>query len=267
MTDTYEVYAIKYAERVGLRGENFVYRDQHDQPMPMDYYVWAIVGKDRAFVLDLGFDPEEGKRRGRSHLRCPADALSLIGLDAAKVEQVIVSHMHYDHCGNLGRFPNARFWIQDREMAYATGRFMTHAALRIAFSVDYVCDLVEAAHDGRCKFVDGDREVAPGISVHHVGGHTDGLQVVRVWTRRGWMVLASDATHFYANMTAGNPFPIVFNVAHMMVAYDRLRELADGPDNIIPGHDPLVMARYPSPSPELKGIVARLDVPPTAPLT
>ena len=40
-----------------------------------------------------------------------------------------------------------------------------------------------------------------------MGGHTDGMMVVRAHTRRGFMVLASDAAHFYENMTADRPFP------------------------------------------------------------
>ena len=86
-----------------------------------------------------------------------------------------------------------------------------------------------------------------------------GLQVVRVATRRGWMVLASDASHFYANMEEGRPFPIVWSVADMMDGYERMRGLAASREHIIPGHDPLVMQRYPAPTRELQGVVARLD--------
>ena len=89
-----------------------------------------------------------------------------------------------------------------------------------------------------------------------------GLQAVRVHTRRGWIVLASDASHFYENMEAVSPFPIVHNVADMLDGYDKLRRLADSPQHIIPGHDPLVMQRYPAPSADMQGIVCRLDVAP-----
>ena len=73
------------------------------------------------------------------------------------------------------------------------------------------------------------------------------------------MVLASDASHFYANLEQVRPFPSVFNVAEMVEGYARLRALADSPAHIIPGHDPLVLARYPAPAAALHGIVARLD--------
>jgi hypothetical protein len=45
----------------------------------------------------------------------------------------------------------------------------------------------------------------------------------------------------------------------MVEGYRKLRSLAASPEHVIPGHDPLVLERYPAPSPELRGIVARLD--------
>lgn len=92
-----------------------------------------------------------------------------------------------------------------------------------------------------------------------IGGDTMGLQVVRVKTRRGFVVLASDACHYYANMDELRPFPIVYNVGDMIDGWRRVRELADSVTHIIPGHDPEVMRRYPAPDTTLAGIVGRLD--------
>jgi hypothetical protein len=149
-------------------------------------------------------------------------------------------------------------------MAYATGRHMCHARLRMPFDVENVVDMVREVYRGRVAFHAGDAEIAPGISVHLVGGHSHGLQIVRVHTERGWVVVASDAVHFYANMETGNPFPIVFNVGDMMEGWETCRRLADSEHHIVPGHDPLVMQRYPAPAADLEGIAVRLDVPPRA---
>jgi glyoxylase-like metal-dependent hydrolase (beta-lactamase superfamily II) len=97
------------------------------------------------------------------------------------------------------------------------------------------------------------------LSVHHIGGHTLGLQAVRIWTRVGWLVLASDASHYYANMAESRPFPIVVDVAKMIDGWRRLRALASAPQHVVPGHDPLVVQRYRAPRAELEGIVVRLD--------
>ena len=105
--------------------------------------------------------------------------------------------------------------------------------------------------------------LAPGLSVHHVGGHTAGLQVVRVHTSVGWIVLASDSSHYYENMQRCRPFPVVFDVGAMVQGYDRLRELADDPRCIVPGHDPLVLRRYPPAGDGLAGTAVRLDAVPS----
>src|SRR5262249_56576183 len=136
--------------------------------------------------------------------------------------------------------------------------------LRQAFEVEDVVNMVRRVYRGSVVFHDGDAELAPGLSVHFLGGHTMGLQMVRVWTRRGWVVLASDASHLYANMWQERPFPIVYNVADMLAGHKKAYALAASRRHVIPGHDPLVLKRYPAPSRAHEGIVARLDVDPVA---
>jgi glyoxylase-like metal-dependent hydrolase (beta-lactamase superfamily II) len=258
----YEVYAVKYAHHARRASENFiggVPPDAHDGPMPLDYFVWLIRGDGREIVVDTGFSAAAAARRQRDHLRCPTEGLRMLGCDARSVKDVVITHLHYDHVGNFDLFPSATLHLQDREMKYATGRHMAQPVFSGAFDVEDVVGMVRVNYAGRVKFHDGDALVAPGVSLHLIGGHTMGLQVVRVTTRRGWVVLASDASHFYANMEKVRPFPIVFSVADMVEGYARLRALADSPAHIIPGHDPLVLERYPEASAQLRGIVARLD--------
>lgn len=258
----YEIYAIKYAHHERRASENFLGGDPHDGPMPLDYFVWAIKGADKTWIVDTGFDAAMGKQRSRTHIRCPSEGLKALGIDADKVEDVIITHLHYDHCGSHHLFERARYHVQDKEMFYATGRCMCHPPLRHAFDVEDVVKMVRRLYDGRVAFHDGDEELAPGISVHFVGGHTMGLQMVRVWTKRGWVVLASDAAHLYANMEQVRPFPTVYNVGDMLAGHRRAYALASSRAHVVPGHDPLVLKRYPAPNRALEGIVARLDVEP-----
>jgi glyoxylase-like metal-dependent hydrolase (beta-lactamase superfamily II) len=167
--------------------------------------------------------------------------------------------MHYDHCGNYDLFPRARYHLQDREMAYATGRCMCHQQTRLPFEVEDVVAMVRKVFSGRAAFHDGADEVVPGVTVHHIGGHSMGLQSVRVKTRRGHVVLAADASHLYAHVDGGRVFPIVYNVAEVVEGYETLKKLATSPDHIVPGHDPLVLTRYPAAKPGLEGWIARLD--------
>ena len=230
--------------------------------MPLDYYVWVIRNAKRTLVVDTGYDQSDASARGRELQRLPREGLAMIGVDAAEVKDVIVTHLHWDHAGTLDHFPKARFHLQDSEIATATGRCMAHPVLRAPYSVEHVCTLVRRVFEGRVAFHDGDDELAPGITVHRIGGHANGLQCVRVLTERGWVVLASDASHFYENMERGLPFPIVYDMAAMLEGHKRLFRLASSKRHVIPGHDPLVLRRYPAPERGLEGVVARLDVEP-----
>jgi len=259
---SYEVYAVRYGRHDRLASANFIGGDPHDGPMPLDYYVWAIVGAGKSYVVDTGFNPESARKRGRQALRPPAEGLQAIGIDPAQVADVIVTHMHYDHAGNFDLFANATYHIQEREMAYCTGRCMCHPALRNSFETDDVAAMVRRVFAGRVRFHDGDEEIAPGLSVHAIGGHTMGLQSVRVMTRRGWVVLASDATHFYAHMEQGRVFPTVHNVGDTLEGYGKLRKLSSSLAHIVPGHDTLVIQRYPAARPGLEEVAMRLDAEP-----
>lgn len=259
----YELFAIHYAAREARRSDHFIGGDPHDGPMPMDYFMWLARGGGRSFVIDTGFNAEVAARRKRTFLRCPVQALALLDVDPNAVEDVILTHLHYDHVGNFDRFPIARFHLQERELAYATGRYMRYPRLAHSFEVEDVCGIVRLNYARRVLFYDGDAELAPGITLHAAGGHSAGLQFVRVNTRRGPVVLASDVSHFYENMASERPFTTSFHIGEMLEGFDRLLALAPDESHIVPGHDPLVMKLYPPPSSALEGIVARLDVPPS----
>ena len=257
---TYEVFAIRYATLSNRKAiENFVGGDPHEASSDLDYYVWLARSPARTFVVDTGFDAAAGARRGRNMTTPPGEGLKLLGVDASAVKDVVITHLHYDHVGNFGLFPSATFHLQDDEMAYATGRHMSQPFFSGAYEVDEVVAMVREVYRGRVRFHDGDSELAPGLSLHRIGGHTKGMQAVRVHTRVGWIVLASDAAHLYANMSETRPFPIVYDVPRMVAGYRRLVELADSPELVVPGHDPLVMRRYPPARADLEGIAVRLD--------
>jgi glyoxylase-like metal-dependent hydrolase (beta-lactamase superfamily II) len=138
---------------------------------------------------------------------------------------------------------------------------MCHPQLRRSFEEGDVTAMIGRLFRGRVQFHDGADELAPGITVHHVGGHAAGLQVVRVKTGRGWVVLAADASHFYANFEQMRAYPTVYNVGDMLEGFSTVRRLATSLQHVVPGHDPLVFQRYPAPRPELEGIAVRLDLP------
>ena len=180
----YEILAVRYGTSSARpASQNFIMSDGHDGPMPMDFYIWVIRGEGRTIVVDTGFSAGASERRNRRFVHAPAEALAQAGVDPAAVQDVVITHLHWDHSGNMDLFPNATFHIQDAEMAQATGRCICHKWFRRQSEVDDVVALVKNLYAGRVKFHDGEGTVAPGVTVHLVGGHTGGLQIVRVQHR------------------------------------------------------------------------------------
>jgi len=254
----YEVIAIRYATVDRYARENFLHAVDPDAPMPMDYFIWVIRGHGEQVVVDTGFKEAAAQTRKRRYLHCPVTALSKLGIEAQSVKHLIITHLHYDHAGNLDQFPEALVHLQEAEVAYATGKYMLHEPLRNAYDSEHIATAVKMVHNGQVRFYEGSGEVLPGITLHRIGGHTAGLQVVRVHTSRGWVVIASDASHFYDNLRQRNPFPIVQDVGAMLQGFGELERLAD---HIVPGHDPVVLLLYPR-VPGVDFEAVRLDLPP-----
>jgi len=241
----FEVYAIQYATSTRPTADYFVGSDPHDGQSPINYYVWLIRSDDRIILIDTGFNAERAKQRGRNFLRCPTEGLRSLGIAPEDIDTVIVTHLHYDHAGNLDLFPNARFVLQDEEMRFATGRYMRHELMRAPFELSDVLRMVTSNFEGRVDFVNGDAELCPGVGLHHVPGHSLGLQSVTVNSKRDRLCLASDAAHFFDNIRLGNPFKVTTHVGDTLEGHDRVLKLAGSTDRLIPGHDPQVSEIYP----------------------
>jgi len=257
--------AIRYARHERPASENFnAPVDDHDLPMPLDYFVWAIHRDGHPpLIVDTGFGEDAAVARGRTMIRPVVQGLRDAGIDHLLVEDVILTHLHYDHAGSLSAFPNAHFHVQDAELAHATSRAMCDHGVRMPFDGEPVAQLVRKLYSDRVVFHDGDGDFAPGVALRLCPGHTAGLMVVCCETERGTVVLASDAAHLYANITRSLPFPIYLDEPQYRVAQERALELAGGSlDHLIPGHDPLVLAAFPA-----ENGIARVDLPPHKPIS
>lgn len=260
-SNKYEVFAIKYAERNNrTRNDSFLFDPHHSDKHPMDYYIWVIRNERHTILVDTGYDKLEAKRRLRPIEIDPGEALADIGIRPESIDTCIITHLHYDHAGCIDQFENAKLHIQQSEMAFATGPCMCDPTLQMPFTADHVCSMIKRTYCGKVVFHNGDGEVAPGVSVHRIGGHSQGLQVVKVMTENGPLVLASDASHFYENFMRRKMFPIVVNMEEMARGFDLLRTLAEGDiARIIPGHDPLVRSSFERVFDGAKADIVRLD--------
>ncbi|MES1979790.1 MAG: N-acyl homoserine lactonase family protein [Pseudomonadota bacterium] len=259
--ECFDLYAIKYASLRTTRSHTFLGGVSDDGPLDMAYYVWVAVSAKKTVLIDTGFSRETALRRGRTWERCPIDSLQLLGVSAGDVDDLIVTHLHYDHAGNIQKIPNAKIHVQQKEMQFATSRYMCikHISLGGIFEEEDVCTMVKNTFAGRVQFLEGDTVITPGIRTHLTGGHTPGMQMVSVKTKRGWVMLMSDAAHLYENIATQKPFHIAFDVADMVSGWRKAASIVETTDCLVPGHDPLVMEDYTPYSVATTGVIFRLD--------
>jgi glyoxylase-like metal-dependent hydrolase (beta-lactamase superfamily II) len=253
---TWRVLALAYALRRGLRGQHFLgHDDRGEEPHPTAYFVWLAVSESDVVLVDAGMAPDRaGAVEGLHYLGSPVALLEEIGVVPEQVGLCVLTHLHYDHTGIVAQLSSAIYVVQQSEWEYWTGPWAERITReRWLFSAGDLAHLAAARESGRFRPVSGDAELLPGLSVHLVGGHTAGMQVVRLRTAAGHVVLASDASHFYENLAADRPAPILHSMPGVYGAFDRITELADGADLIVPGHDPEVLERYPAVAPRLSG--------------
>lgn len=260
MPAEYDVIAIRYATRMARRGECF-YRyhvyGEPDRPLQLDFYFWLLRGRDEVILIDTGVHPS-AERPGRQLLIRPADAVAALGIAADDVSQVVVTHCHSDHIGNLDAFPRARLTVQRREINFWSGSIARRRQFAAAVDTGQIEYLRAAIDSGRGVVIDGDMTVADGVEVRLVGGHCPGQQIVIVRTAGAPVVLPSDAVHFYEELDRQMPYGVLWNLEEMYAAYDLLQSLAADGAVVVPGHDPEVMRRF-APLGEGFELMARLS--------
>ncbi len=207
--------------------------DDRAAPMPLDYYVW-LIEQDGAWpiLVDTGFGAEAAAA-GASASADPAGRgrfAGQSGVDPAAISDVSATHLHYDHAGCLGLFPNARFHVQESELAFATGKNMLRGRVRAPFDAEPVTDMVRLLFGERLVFHDGDAELAARRhAAWSLYGHAAGLMGVEVETHARTGYPRVDACHLYANLVREMPFPIVVDVPKYLDAIARLKMVAAQP--------------------------------------
>jgi glyoxylase-like metal-dependent hydrolase (beta-lactamase superfamily II) len=245
---SYEVLAVRYGTLAARKSELYYRYETYGEPdgdASMAYYFWVLRGGGATILVDTGFDPAAAARRGRTCVVPPLEALGKLGIGSTDVSTIVVTHLHYDHTGNLHAFPDAQLIVPSRELEFWTGpharraQFAPHAE---AGDIDYV---TRAAAQGRVRVTEGTEEILDGVLAISVGGHSPGQQVTVVDTGDGAVVLASDAVHLYEELELDRPFAVMHDLERMYAAYDVVNELARSRRAVVvPGHDPDVFVRH-----------------------
>jgi glyoxylase-like metal-dependent hydrolase (beta-lactamase superfamily II) len=249
-SEAYEVLAVRYGTRQTRAADVFlsypVYGEP-DRPLGMDYFFWVARSPSRTIVVDSGFSPAGGAARHRTTLMDLATALRAAGVNADDVGQVVVTHAHYDHIGGLPAFRSAEVIMTRSEYEFWTGPLGDRTLFAHHTEAAEISHLRSLRAAGRLTLTGPSHQVAPGVTLTEVGGHTPGQAVITVDGGPGRIVLASDAVHYYEELERDRPFTTVVNLAGMYAAFDQIREMEqDAGTRVIAGHDPVVAECFPA---------------------
>jgi len=243
-----EVYALRYGTLPSFAVSGLIAGADRARRMDIALMVWLVRQPDgRNVLVDAGFYRDKFMTRWKPvDYRKPSDAVKAAGLQPEEITDIIVSHVHWDHADGLDLFPNARVWIQQAEYTHhidSAGRARNGTI--DALDAAMLAGLMTA---GRVRLVEGDaQEVLPGLTVYTGGKHTFESQYVAVRTADGVVVLASDNAYLYENLATRTPIAQTLDSASNRRAQERMFSLAGNPRLVVPGHDPEVFARFPTP--------------------
>jgi len=183
---------------------------------PTDPYRLALQSQGQ----DVTFGPDE----------TVAAHLARLDIDPGRVRYVVLSHLHFDHCGGLHQVPNATLVVQQREWEAGFDREVAgrYYLPRRYFDLGHQVKLVEGEHD---LFGDGSVVCIPSH------GHTPGHQSLRVRNGQGDHILVSDAC-YNCEVVQTRAFPDFADAEAMNRSLDNLLALGDPETVMIYGHDP-----------------------------
>src|SRR5579885_2961539 len=243
----YEIYAIKYATLKQFPLGGLVEGESRNTRLDIGMYIFLIKGGGKNILFDCGFYRPQFLRQWKpADYEIPSAAVERMGLKAADISDVIISHIHWDHADGFDLFPNAKIWIQKEELEYYAGDAWSGGKRRTAADPDDIVGLVKMNTEGRLNLVNGDaQQILPGITAYTGGKHTYQSQFIGVKTAEGTVVLASDNMYMYMNLEKHKPIAATLDRESNLRAQDRMKTLASNPKLIIPGHEPAVMKNFP----------------------
>ncbi len=226
----------------------FTYLRHFGEKVSAPIFGWLLQNGAEAILVDTGPSSPEMAKGWHTAIQqdatqVPAAAIRAAGAEPAQLAKVILTHLHWDHCYNLELFPEARFWVQGEEVQTALNPLPTQR-------LPYELGIPDRQPPWRAVFdrlhvIRGEADIAPGVRLVPLPGHTPGLQGVLVDTGRGNYLIASDALPLAENLSDMIPPGIHVNVAACFESLDRMRKIADV---VLPSHDPVIRqhAIYPA---------------------
>jgi glyoxylase-like metal-dependent hydrolase (beta-lactamase superfamily II) len=247
---TYEVYALSYGVYPNFPVSGLVAGADKDRKLDLQMMIWLLKGPGgKNILVDTGcYHENVVKGKGIQNLVKASEAVAKLGLSAADITDVVITHMHWDHADGMDLFPKAKIWIQKDEYTYYTGAAWQAGGKHGGIEPEDVLTIVKLNTQNQVNLVEGDdREIIDGIRVYTGGRHTFASQYVSVRMATGIAVIASDNMYLYENLEKRASIAQTFDADSNLKAQDRMKQIASRPDLVVPGHDPLVFVKFPKP--------------------
>src|SRR5215510_8790786 len=186
----YSIWVLEYAYVLEQPTSLFMYgaHNQGHRKMPYGYIV--IKGQGHLAMIDVGYNHKAygavlAASYGVQNWQPARTVLAECNVAPEDVSTIFLTHAHFDHMGNIEDFPNATFYIQERELSKWVWSMSLERRFRwLMLGVDPadIMRTVDLARNKRLVCLDGDREnVLPGIDVHAAPDtHTWGSMYVRL---------------------------------------------------------------------------------------
>lgn len=216
----YSIWVLEQAAVETFPLSVMLYGPQYQGSRKLPYAYALLKGHGEVVLIDTGYDHVNYGRQlaelyGVTNFHGPREVLAECGVAPEDVTAVFITHAHFDHMGALDHFPNARFFIQQREIdkwSWALTLGPEYRFLVGAVDPGDIVKAVELTRQGRMLRIDGDRDdVLPGIDVRLAADtHTYGSMYVRIRndgaadSRDVW-VFAGDNIYTYDNLTGLDP--------------------------------------------------------------
>lgn len=243
-----KMFAISVGKKPVVPINHFYMRPDLAPPMFTQFYFWCIVDEKHGVILvDQSFTKQclEEMRIDFDLRAHPLELLKSINIRAEDVRHVILSHLHWDHYAGDDFFPNARYYVHQKEIEYVTGPLMQYRTYSQHYSFKAVEKLLHHLFTGRASLLQDDCESPlEGVTCLRTGGHTPGLMSVAVAMQSGTKVICSDVAPRYQNIAEMTPCGIHHDVTEALHALEKLSQRAGCLENILPGHDPALTERY-----------------------
>ncbi len=223
----YSIWVCEYSFVAKYHKSGVIYGAHNQGYVKLPYCYVVIKGKGHTIMVDVGYnDKDYGKHLGDKfaveNWRSPKEVLAKVGVKPEDVDHCFITHCHFDHFGNVEDFPNAKFYVQEREISKWVWAMSLPDRMRWMMTAVDPGDIVRGvglARDRRLVTVDGPLEnVLPGIDLHVAfDSHTYGSMWVKVrndgkTNSDDTWVLAGDLVYVFDNLKGAGPAVDLYDI-------------------------------------------------------